>query len=114
MRTKARRANHEQPLGLVIIDYLQLMQGSGRNNIDNRVQVVGEISRGLKLIARELNVRSSHLVNYHVQLNRAVRKFLNWPICANQDLSNKTPISSCLFTARHITILKPNAKTSLI
>ncbi len=56
MRTKARRANHEQPLGLVIIDYLQLMQGSGRNAIDNRVQVVGEISRGLKLIARELNV----------------------------------------------------------
>jgi len=56
MRTKARRANHEQPLGLVIVDYLQLMQGSGRNSIDNRVQVVGEISRGLKLIARELNV----------------------------------------------------------
>ncbi len=56
MRTKARRANHEQPLGLVIVDYLQLMQGSGRNDDSNRVQVVGEISRGLKLIARELNV----------------------------------------------------------
>lgn len=55
MRTKARRANHEQPLGLVILDYLQLMQGSGRVN-SNRVQEVGEISRGLKLIARELNV----------------------------------------------------------
>jgi len=55
MRTKARRANHEQPLGLIIIDYLQLMQGSGRDN-GNRVQEVSEISRGLKLIARELNV----------------------------------------------------------
>jgi replicative DNA helicase len=55
MRTKARRANHEQPLGLIIIDYLQLMQGSGREN-GNRVQEVSEISRGLKLIARELNV----------------------------------------------------------
>jgi len=55
MRTKARRANHEQPLGLVIIDYLQLMQGSGRSD-GNRVQEVSEISRGLKLIARELNV----------------------------------------------------------
>lgn len=55
MRTKARRANHEQPLGLVIVDYLQLMQGSGRDN-GNRVQEVSEISRGLKLIARELNV----------------------------------------------------------
>jgi replicative DNA helicase len=55
MRTKARRANHEQPLGLVIVDYLQLMQGSS-NNFGNRVQEVSEISRGLKLIARELNV----------------------------------------------------------
>lgn len=55
MRTKARRAAHEQPLGLIIVDYLQLMQGSGRND-GNRVQEVSEISRGLKLLARELNV----------------------------------------------------------
>lgn len=55
MRTKARRANHEHPLGLIIIDYLQLMQGSGSSQ-GNRVQEVSEISRGLKLIARELNV----------------------------------------------------------
>lgn len=55
MRTKARRVSHEQPLGLIIVDYLQLMQGSGRDN-GNRVQEVSEISRGLKLIARELNV----------------------------------------------------------
>ncbi|NTW61989.1 replicative DNA helicase [Candidatus Saccharibacteria bacterium] len=55
MRTKARRANHDQPLGLIIVDYLQLMQGSGRDG-GNRVQEVSEISRGLKLIARELNV----------------------------------------------------------
>ncbi len=55
MRTKARRAAHDHPLGLIIIDYLQLMQGSGRDG-GNRVQEVSEISRGLKLIARELNV----------------------------------------------------------
>ncbi|HET6747315.1 MAG TPA: replicative DNA helicase [Candidatus Saccharimonadales bacterium] len=55
MRTKARRAAHDAPLGLIIIDYLQLMQGSGKDN-GNRVQEVSEISRGLKLIARELNV----------------------------------------------------------
>ncbi|MFZ2126386.1 MAG: replicative DNA helicase [Candidatus Microsaccharimonas sp.] len=55
MRTKARRAAHEQPLGLIIVDYLQLMQGSGRSD-GNRVQEVSEISRGLKLLARELNV----------------------------------------------------------
>ena len=55
MRTKARRASHDSPLGLIIVDYLQLMQGSGRDG-GNRVQEVSEISRGLKLIARELNV----------------------------------------------------------
>ncbi len=55
MRTKARRAAHDQPLGLIIVDYLQLLQASGNHN-GNRVQEVSEISRGLKLIARELNV----------------------------------------------------------
>jgi replicative DNA helicase len=57
MRTKARREAHNQPLGLIIVDYLQLMSGSRGGGGDfNRVQEVSEISRGLKLIARELNV----------------------------------------------------------
>src|SRR5690606_17964649 len=55
MRTKARRAMHDQPLGLIVVDYLQLMQATNRTD-GNRVQEVSEISRGLKLIARELNV----------------------------------------------------------
>ncbi len=55
LRTKARRLAHDQPLGLIVIDYLQLMQSNGNHN-GNRVQEVSEISRGLKLIARELNV----------------------------------------------------------
>ena len=55
MRTKARRASHSAPLGLIIVDYLQLLQSNGNHN-GNRVQEVSEISRGLKLIARELNV----------------------------------------------------------
>jgi replicative DNA helicase len=54
MRTKARRAAHQAPLGLIVIDYLQLIQG--RRTDGNRVQEVSEISRGLKLLARELNV----------------------------------------------------------
>lgn len=56
MRTKARRVAHDQQLGLIIVDYLQLMQASFRAKDGNRVQEVSEISRGLKLIARELNV----------------------------------------------------------
>ncbi len=56
MRTKARREAQKHPLGLIVIDYLQLMSGSSSGNQFNRVQEVSEISRGLKLIARELNV----------------------------------------------------------
>lgn len=57
LRTKARREAHRRPIGLIIIDYLQLMSGGGRySNEGNRVQEISEISRGLKGIARELNV----------------------------------------------------------
>jgi replicative DNA helicase len=53
IRTKARRLQAEQNLGLIVVDYLQLMAG---RNTDNRVQEVSEISRSLKVLARELNV----------------------------------------------------------
>lgn len=57
LRTKARREAHRQPLGLIIVDYLQLMSGGSRFSTDgNRVQEISEISRGLKGVARELNV----------------------------------------------------------
>jgi replicative DNA helicase len=54
IRTKARRLQAEHGLGLIVIDYLQLMQSRGDS--ENRVQEVAEITRGLKSIARELNV----------------------------------------------------------
>jgi len=53
VRTKARRLQSEHNVGLIVVDYLQLM--SGRNN-ENRVQEVSEISRSLKILARELDV----------------------------------------------------------
>lgn len=57
MRTKARREAHRRPLGLIIVDYLQLMSGGSKFGGDaNRVQEISEISRGLKGVARELNV----------------------------------------------------------
>ena len=56
MRAKARRLKAEQPeLGMIIVDYLQLMQGGGKM-AENRQQEVSEISRGLKAIAKELGV----------------------------------------------------------
>lgn len=57
LRTKARREAHQRPIGLIIVDYLQLMSGgAGFGGDRNRVQEISEISRGLKGIARELNV----------------------------------------------------------
>jgi replicative DNA helicase len=56
VRAKARRLHQQSPdgLGLIILDYLQLMRADAR--IENRVQQVGEMSRGLKILARELEV----------------------------------------------------------
>ena len=65
MRTKARRLQAEKGLGLIIVDYLQLMQG---RNSENRVQEISEISRSLKGLARELSVPIIALS----QLSRAV------------------------------------------
>ncbi len=53
IRTKARRLQAETDLALIVVDYLQLMEG---RNQENRVQEVSEISRALKILARELNV----------------------------------------------------------
>lgn len=67
IRAKCRRLQIEKGLGLIVIDYLQLMEGRGKYG-DNRVQEIAEISRGLKSIARELNVPILALS----QLSRAV------------------------------------------
>lgn len=66
IRTKARRLKLEHDVGLIIIDYLQLMEG--RTKSDNRVQEISEITRALKGIARELNIPVLALS----QLSRAV------------------------------------------
>ncbi len=54
LRTKARRLQAEHNLGMIIVDYLQLMES--HNDSENRVQEISEITRGLKSIARELNI----------------------------------------------------------
>ena len=69
LRSKCRKYKLEHDLKLVIIDYLQLMSGSGRNS-DSRQQEISEISRSLKALARELNVPVIALS----QLSRAVEQ----------------------------------------
>ena len=66
MRAKARRLKAEQNLGLIVVDYLQLMQG--KNNSENRVQEISDISRSLKAMAKELDVPVLALS----QLNRSL------------------------------------------
>jgi len=68
IRTRARRLQAENKLGLIIVDYLQLLEARRGYGDNNRVQEVSEISRSLKAIARELNVPVIALS----QLSRAV------------------------------------------
>jgi replicative DNA helicase len=68
IRAKARRLKIEMGLGLVIVDYLQLMRG--RNRIENRVQEISDIARSLKTLARELDVPVVAIS----QLSRAVEQ----------------------------------------
>jgi replicative DNA helicase len=69
LRTRARRLQRQKGIGLIIVDYLQLLQGSGRTS-DNRVNEISEISRGLKTLAKELSVPVIALS----QLSRAVEQ----------------------------------------
>ena len=68
LRARARRLAKEHDLGMIVIDYLQLMQGSGKN--DNRTAEISEISRSLKSLAKELNVPVVALS----QLNRSLEQ----------------------------------------
>ncbi len=70
MRSAARRLKNEHGLGLIVVDYLQLMMPSGNRHHDSMVQQVTEISRSLKLMARELDVPVLALS----QLSRAVEQ----------------------------------------
>jgi replicative DNA helicase len=67
LRARARRLKRRHNVGLVVVDYLQLLQGTGRAN-DNRVNEISEISRGLKTLAKEIGVPVLALS----QLSRAV------------------------------------------
>lgn len=86
MRTKARRLQAEHGLGLIVIDYLQLISGGARS-AEGRQQEVSEISRGLKGLARELNVPVIALS----QLSRAVES-RNPPVPQLSDLRDSGSI----------------------
>ncbi len=91
LRAKARRLHQRHPLGLLIVDYLQLMRPEDHR--DGRVEQVGKISRGLKILARELHIPVIAIS----QLSRAVES-RNPPsprcrTCARAGTSSRTPTS---------------------
>ena len=56
LRTRARRLKRQRGIGMIVVDYLQLLQGSAKAAGENRVQEISEISRGLKQLAKELSL----------------------------------------------------------
>ena len=71
LRARARRLKRQKGIGMIVVDYLQLLSGSGRpGSNDNRVQEISEISRGLKQLAKELDLPVMALS----QLSRAVEQ----------------------------------------
>src|SRR3546814_2398512 len=70
VRTRARRLKRQHGLSLIVVDYLQLMQAPAGKRSDNRVQEVSEITRGLKALAKDLDVPVLALS----QLSRAVEQ----------------------------------------
>src|SRR5215210_1626816 len=70
LRARARILKRQKQIGMVVVDYLQLLQVTGRNGNENRVQEISEISRGLKQLAKELHVPVLALS----QLSRAVEQ----------------------------------------
>jgi replicative DNA helicase len=70
LRARARRLKRQKGIGMIVVDYLQLLQGSGKSSNDNRVQEISEISRGLKQLAKELDLPVLALS----QLSRAVEQ----------------------------------------
>jgi len=81
IRAKCRKLKLEKNIGLVVIDYLQLIQGSGKRNA-SREQEISEISRSLKILAKELDVPAYRKIGIALRsktnASLAVKRFLDY------------------------------------
>ncbi len=105
IRAKARRLHAQTQaqggLGMIIIDYLQLMRPDGR--VESRVEQVGQMSRGLKILARELNVPVVALSQLSAASSRAPTSARCCRTCASPARSSRTPTWSSSSTATSTT-----------
>jgi len=111
LRSKCRQLKSKNNLGLIIIDYLQLMSTTGR--VESRQQFVSDMSRSLKMLARELDVPIIALS----QLNREVDKRPDHkPVLADLRgvgiYRSRMPMWLCSYTEMIITILIPTRRVS--
>jgi replicative DNA helicase len=103
LRTRARRLKRQRGIGMIVVDYLQLLQGSGKSGGDqNRVQEISEISRGLKTLAKELHVPCSPSPSSAAPSSSARTSARSFPTFANPARSSRTPTWSGSSTARNI------------
>ena len=110
-RRAACSATRQPKLGLIVVDYLQLMRSS--EGKDSREQEISEISRSLKALAKELNVPvDGALAAQPAGREPRPRRSRGWPTCANPARSSRTPTSSCSSTARRCTSRTPTSRAS--
>lgn len=102
LAARARRLKRQRGLHLIVVDYIQLMQGRSQRATQNRVQEIAEITTGLKALAKELYVPVVAMSQLSRGSKTATKNARNFPICASQARSNKTPTSSCSSIAKSI------------
>ena len=113
MLAKAHRLKKSEDVGLIVIDYLQLMSGSGR--AENRQQEIAQLTRTLKVMAKELDLPIVlYSRSFRVQWKNAIRVQGGpcCPTCANRAPSSRMPMWLCSCTGKIIMGKKARLKTS--
>ena len=102
LAARARRLKRQKGLDLLVVDYMQLLQGSGKYS-DSRVQEITDITRGSRRWPRNSTFLFWRSRNCRGRWKPATTSARSFPICANRDRSSRTPTSSCSCSARNIT-----------
>ena len=104
LAARARRLKRQRGLDVIVIDYIQLMQGSSAKASQNRVQEITEITTGLKALGQGTRAcRSSRCRSCRARSKAATTSARSSPTCANPARSSRTPTSCCSCSARNIT-----------
>ncbi len=101
LSARARRLKRQRGLDVLVVDYIQLMTGSGKS-VENRVQEVTQITTGLKALGKELNVPIIALSQLSRQVESAKTSVRSFPTFANRARSSRTQTWFFSYSARNI------------